>query len=80
MEGQPDWTIQVTRDHRLDEFAAAARRLVELIEEFDQRTIDALDVAGWDSGQTFALRAELARAAKCAEKVMRRSSLAVRPK
>jgi hypothetical protein len=71
VEGKPHWTVGVISDHRLDEFAEAARRLVALIEEFDERTIDALNAAGWHSGQTFALRAELVRAVEVAEKVMR---------
>jgi hypothetical protein len=80
MEEKPDWAIQVVSDHRLDHFAEAARHLVALIEEFDQGTIRALNAAGWHSGQTFALRAELARAAECAERVPRRSTLPVRTK
>jgi hypothetical protein len=80
MEEKSDWTIQVISDQRLDEFAEAARHLVALIEEFDQSTIDALNAAGWHSGQTFALGAELARAAECAERVPRRSTLSVRSK
>jgi len=71
MDVKPDWTVQASCTQRLEEFAEATRRVLDLLGDFDQRTIDALDAAGWDSCHTFALRAELARAAEVAEKVTR---------
>ena len=66
MEAISAWT-----DLRLGEFADLALRLVRRIDAFDQQMIDALEGGGWNSGQTFALRAELTRAVECADKARR---------
>jgi predicted HAD superfamily phosphohydrolase len=66
--------------HPLHEFAELAQRLVRTIDAFDQQAIAAVRAEGWNSGQTFGLRADLVRAVEVAEKVMRRCSLAARPK
>jgi hypothetical protein len=65
------WTLQARSELQLEEFAESARRLVRLVDAFLEPTIDALAAEGWNSGQTFALRAELARAAECAEGIKR---------
>jgi hypothetical protein len=64
--------MEETPDLQLDKVAASARRLVGLIDAFFWKTVDALDAEGWNSGQTFALRAELVRMANCAERAKRR--------
>ena len=61
-----------SRDLQLEELSNSAQRLVWLIDAFFRQTVDALDAKGWNSGQTFALRAELVRAANCAERAKRR--------
>jgi len=60
-------------DLQLEKVAPSARHLVGLIDAFFWKTVDALDAEGWNSGQTFALRAELMRVAHCAEKAKRRA-------
>jgi hypothetical protein len=65
--------IEETTGLQLEKVAASARRLVRLIDAFFWKTVDALDAEGWNSGQTFALRAELMRVAHCAEKTKRRA-------
>jgi hypothetical protein len=69
MEAISAWT-----DRRLGEFADLALRLVRRIDAFDQQMIDALENEGWNSGQTFALRAELTRAVECADRARRYAS------
>jgi hypothetical protein len=69
---KPAWMLQARSELQLEEFAESARRVVQLIDAFLEPTIDALAAEGWNSGQTFALRAELARAAECAEGIKRR--------
>jgi hypothetical protein len=62
-------------DLQLEKVAASARRLVGLIDAFFWKTVDALDAEGWNSGQTFALRAELVRVANCAERAKLRGRM-----
>jgi hypothetical protein len=59
-------------DLQFEEVVESAQRLVCLIDGFFRQTVDALDAEGWNSGQTFALRAELVRVANCAERAKRR--------
>jgi hypothetical protein len=61
------WAI-AAGETRLDEFADLARRVIALIDGFSQPMISALDAVGWNSGKTFALRAELTRVVECAER------------
>jgi len=60
--------MEESPDLQLEKVAASARHLVGLIDAFFWKTVDALDAEGWNSGQTFALRAELIRVANCAER------------
>ena len=59
-------------DLQLEEITELAQRLAWLIDSFLRHTVDALHAEGWNSGQTFALRAELVRVANCAERAKRR--------
>jgi hypothetical protein len=72
VEGISASTIQTSRDLQLGALVALARRIVRLIDAFDQRTLDALDAEGWHCGQAFALRAELTRAVECAGRATHR--------
>lgn len=65
MEGKPSWTREPV-ERQLEELANSARQMIAFIDGFSQPTIAALDAAGWHSGKTFSLRAELARAVECA--------------
>jgi hypothetical protein len=64
--------VEESPDLQLEKVAASARRLVGLIDAFVPKTVDALDAEGWNSGQTFALHAELVRMANCAKRASRR--------
>ncbi len=77
MNGRPAWTTEAGVGAQLGELANSARQVIVLVDGFSQPTIAALDAAGWNSGKTFALRAELARAAECADRAelgMRRTA------
>jgi hypothetical protein len=67
MAGKPS-TAKASVEFQLEEITALTRRVVVLFDALGRHTIAALDAADWNSGKTFALRAELARAAECAEK------------
>jgi hypothetical protein len=56
---------------QLDEIADLARQLVVLIDRLPRRAAVALELAGWDSGKTFAMRAELAHLIECADRTRR---------
>jgi hypothetical protein len=64
--------VEESPDLQLEKVAASARRLVGLVDAFFAKTVDALDAEGWNSGQTFALRAELVRIANCAKRAKHR--------
>ncbi len=72
MDGKPSSATEASREIQLDEFAKLAREAVVFIDLLSQPTVTALDAAGWHSGKTFALRADLARAAECADRAKRR--------
>ena len=71
VEGNPSWTMEAG-EPQLDEFSDLARRLIVLIDRLPRRAAVALELAGWHSGQTFALRAELARVTECADRALAR--------
>jgi len=71
MEGKPSSATEAMREIQLDEFAELARQLISLIDRLPRRTAVALELAGWHSGKTFALRAELGRMAECADTARR---------
>jgi hypothetical protein len=68
MDGKTSLAPETGVDIQLDHFANRARQVMVLIHALSRPAIAALDAAGWNSAQTFALRAELARAAECAER------------
>jgi len=59
------------RDLQLDNLALSAWLTIGLIDTFTPTTAAALATHGWDAGNTFALRAELLRVARCAERARR---------
>jgi hypothetical protein len=63
--------IEGIREIQLEEFADMARQLIVCIDRLPRHAAGALELAGWHSGDAFALRAELGRAAECAEKARR---------
>jgi hypothetical protein len=68
MDGKPSWPAEARVYRQLDHFASRARQIIASIDALSEPAIGALDAAGWNSGQTFALLAELAWAAECAER------------
>jgi hypothetical protein len=56
---------------QLEEIADVARQLIVLIDRLPCQAVAALNAAGWHSGKTFALRAELSHAAECADRARR---------
>ncbi len=71
MHRKPSWAAEAGVAIQLEEIASLTRRVIVLIDALGRPAIAALDAAGWGSGKTFALRAELARAAECADKAKR---------
>jgi hypothetical protein len=59
------------RDVQLDNLALSAWLTIGLIDTFTPATADALAAHEWDASKTFALRAELFRLARCAERARR---------
>jgi hypothetical protein len=77
MDGKSSFAVEAGAEIPLEEFANLARQLIVLIDRLPSRAALALDVAGWDSGHAFALRAELGRVAECAEKARRDTARAI---
>jgi hypothetical protein len=71
MEGKPASATPASVAAQLNELADFARQVIVIIDEFSQLTTAALDAVGWHSGHAFALRADLARMAECADRARR---------
>jgi len=71
MDGKPSVTAEVGVEIQLEEIASLTRQVIVLIDALSRPSIAALELVGWHSGKTFALRAELARVAECAETAKR---------
>jgi len=71
MEGKPASATPASVAAQLNELADVARQVIVIIDELSQSTTAALDAAGWHSGHAFALRADLARMAECADRARR---------
>jgi hypothetical protein len=61
-------------DLQFNNLALSAWLLIGLIDAFTPTAADTLATHGWDVGNTFALRAELLRVARCAERARFRHS------
>jgi hypothetical protein len=67
MYGKPSCTAEAVVEVQLDEFIDLARQVISIIDSLSRPARAALDAAGWHSGHIFGLRAELGRAAECAD-------------
>jgi hypothetical protein len=68
MDGKPSVTAEVGVEIQLEEIASLTRQVIVFMDALSRPSIAALDAVGWHSGKTFALRAELARIAECADR------------
>jgi hypothetical protein len=67
MDGKSSLAAEAGTEIELEEIASLTRQVIVFIDALSRPSLAALDAAGWHSGKTFALRAELARIAECAE-------------
>jgi hypothetical protein len=68
MDGKPSLAPEAGVEIQLEEIASLTRQVIVFIDTLSRPSMAALDAAGWHSGNTFALRADLARVAECAER------------
>jgi hypothetical protein len=68
MDGKPSLAAEAGVEIQLEEIASLTRQVIVFIDALSRPSIAALDAVGWHSGKTFALRAELARIAECADR------------
>jgi hypothetical protein len=71
MDGKSSLAAEAGTEIELEEIATLTRQVIVFIDALSPPSLAALDAAGWHSGKTFALRAELARIAECAETAAR---------
>jgi hypothetical protein len=71
MDGKPSLAAEAGVEIQLEEIASLTRQVIVFIDALSRPLIAALDAVGWHSGKTFALRAELARIAECADRAKR---------
>ena len=79
MDGKPSSATEASVELQLNELAHLARQVIVFIDELSEPTTAAHHAVGWHCGKTFALRAELARAAECADKARLRTAAAFSP-
>jgi hypothetical protein len=66
MDGKLSLAAEASVEIQLEELASLTRQVIVFIDTLSRASIAALEAAGWHSGHTFSLRADLARAAECA--------------
>jgi hypothetical protein len=71
MVGKPALATAASVAVKLNEFADVARQVIDFIDTLSPQSKAALELAGWHSGHAFALRADLARVAECADRAGR---------
>jgi hypothetical protein len=71
MDGKPSLATEAGVEVQLEEIASLARQVIVFIDALSRSSIAALNAAGWHSGHAFALRADLARVAECADRARR---------